>query len=97
VRGIEEEATAERQKTGVTPPGPVAVCAKHPHDRPNKVKKSPAPLFHAATRRVRDELYQAYAAFVAAFRDAAEKLRAGDLTAAFPPGSFPPAMPWVGG
>ncbi|HEX7181154.1 MAG TPA: transposase [Thermoanaerobaculia bacterium] len=97
VSGIEEEAAAERERSGVSPPGPAAVCAKHPHDRPSKVKKSPAPLFHAATRRVRDDLYQMYAAFVAAFRDAAEKLRAGDLTAVFPPGSFPPALPWVGG
>ncbi|HEX7184587.1 MAG TPA: transposase [Thermoanaerobaculia bacterium] len=96
VQGIEEEAAAEREKTGVSPPGPAAVCAKHPHDRPNKLKKSPAPLFHAATRRVRNELYQMYAAFVAAFRDAAEKLRAGDLTAAFPPGaSHPLCRGWV--
>jgi hypothetical protein len=34
---------------------------------------------------------------VAAFRDAAEKLRVGDRSAAFPAGSFPPALPFVGG
>jgi hypothetical protein len=28
---------------------------------------------------------------------AADKLRAGDRNAAFPPGSFPPALPYVGG
>jgi len=37
-------------------------------------------------------LYEAYAWFVAAFRDASEKLRAGDRAARFPPGSFPPAL-----
>ena len=36
-----------------------------------------------------------YAWFVPAFRDASEKLQAGDLTAKFPPGSFPPALPFV--
>jgi len=34
-------------------------------------------------------------AFVAAFREAAEKLRAGERGALFPAGSFPPAMPFV--
>jgi hypothetical protein len=38
-----------------------------------------------------------YFRFVAAFRDAAERLRAGDLGARFPPGSFPPALPFVPG
>ena len=43
------------------------------------------------------ELWEAYAWFVAAFREAAEKLRAGDRNAAFPIGSFPPGLPFVGG
>jgi hypothetical protein len=43
------------------------------------------------------ELYEGYAWFVAAFRQAAEKLKAGDRSAAFPTGSFPPALPFVGG
>jgi hypothetical protein len=42
------------------------------------------------------ELWVAYAWFVATFRQALEKLRAGDRTAVFPSGSFPPAMPFVG-
>lgn len=33
--------------------------------------------------------------FLAAFRDAAEKLKEGDRLARFPLGSFPPAMPFV--
>jgi hypothetical protein len=41
-------------------------------------------------------LWSLYAEFVARFRDAAEKLRAG-FEAAFPPGSFPPALPFVPG
>jgi hypothetical protein len=38
-----------------------------------------------------------YSCFVAAFRDAAEKLRLGDRTASFPAGSFPPALPFAAG
>jgi hypothetical protein len=40
-------------------------------------------------------LWEAYAFFVAAFREAAEKLRGGDRSAEFPPGSFPPRLPFV--
>ncbi|MFL6260879.1 MAG: hypothetical protein ACJ76Y_14315 [Thermoanaerobaculia bacterium] len=38
----------------------------------------------------------AYALFVAAYRAAAEKLRAGIRDVVFPQGSFPPPMPFVG-
>lgn len=43
------------------------------------------------------ELYEVYARFVAALREAAEQLQAGNRQAASPAGSFPPAPPWVGG
>jgi hypothetical protein len=60
-------------------------------------KKSAAPLFHAATKRVRKELYGAYYAFLAAYGEASARWRAGDLTAVFPVGSFPPAPRFVSG
>jgi hypothetical protein len=44
----------------------------------------------------RRELRDAYALFVAAYRAAAEKLRAGIRDVVFPRGSFPPPMPFVG-
>jgi hypothetical protein len=46
---------------------------------------------------VRDELRAACFEFVAAFREAAEKLKAGLFPVVFPAGSFPPALPFVGG
>ena len=49
------------------------------------------------SQKIRRELYEGYAWFVATFRSAAEKLKAGDRTVAFPTGSFPPALPFVGG
>lgn len=93
---IESKAQAEREKTEMQPLGPEAIRAQHPHTRPNRIKKSPAPLFHAWSKRAYRELYEAYGRFVAAFRSAAEKLKAGDRTAMFPEGSFPPALPFVG-
>jgi REP element-mobilizing transposase RayT len=95
VAEIEGEFAAQRAKTGNQPLGVAAVLGQHPHDRPQRSKKSPAPFVHAASKHVRRELYNAYRAFVAAYRSAAEKLRAGDSTARFPAGSFPPALPFV--
>ena len=72
-----------------------AILAQEPHSKPLRSKKSPAPRFHAFRKSVRRELYEAYAWFVAAFRYASEKLRSANLTAKFPGGSFPPALPFV--
>jgi len=94
---IEAEAAAYRQRTGSQVLGSTAVRSQVPFDRPKKSKKSPAPLFHAASKAVRQELYGMYRWFVVAFRSAAEKLRAGDRTVSFPTGSFPPALPFVAG
>jgi hypothetical protein len=50
---------------------------------------------HAATKAARKAMWEAYGWFVAAFRDAADKLKVGDRNAAFPAGSFPPGLPFV--
>jgi REP element-mobilizing transposase RayT len=97
VQEIEEEAAAKRKQSGIQPLGRKAILAQHPHHCPEEVKKSPAPRIHAASQAVRRCFYEAYSWFVAAFRDAAAKLRAGDRMASFPAGSFPPALPFVGG
>ncbi|HKI06031.1 MAG TPA: hypothetical protein VKK31_28895, partial [Thermoanaerobaculia bacterium] len=94
---IETEAAARREQSGSQVLGVSAVLAQQPLDHPQRSKKSPAPLFHAATKAVRQELYEAYGWFVAAYREAAEKLRAGDRTVSFPLGSFPPALPFEAG
>lgn len=95
VREIEENAAAERKKEGVEPLGVEQICAQEPEMRPETLDKSPAPFIHAATKKARKMLYEAYAAFVAVYREAADKLKKGDSSAAFPPGSFPPHLPFV--
>jgi REP element-mobilizing transposase RayT len=97
VSEIEGEAAARRERTGAQPLGPAAILAQNPQGQPSKTKRSPAPAVHAATLAVRRELRNAYFWFVAAYRDAAEKLRAGERDPAFPAGCFPPALPFVGG
>ena len=94
---IEARAAAMREATRRPALGAAAIRAQNRHDRPAKPKKSPAPLFHAASKRVRLELYRAYGEFLGAYRTAAEKLRAGVRDVVFPAGCFPPALPWVSG
>jgi hypothetical protein len=92
VHQIEAEAAAKRAAAGTEPMGHDAILRQSPTTQPGKTKKSLAPRFHAFTKRVRHELYEAYAWFVASFREAAEKLRACDRNARFPTGSFPPGL-----
>ncbi len=66
-----------------------------PTYRPSKLKRRPAPMFHCASKAMRRILYEAYSWFVLAYREACARLKAGNLTAAFPPGSFPPPRPFV--
>ena len=97
VAQIEEDAAAERKRTGAEPLGLEAIRAQHPHTRPERMKKSPAPRVHAFRREVRRQLYEAYSWFLGEYRKAAEKLKAGDPAPHFPRGCFPPASPFVYG
>jgi REP element-mobilizing transposase RayT len=95
VKEIDADAAAERKRTGRGPLGPAAILRQHPHTCPNQTKKSSAPRFHAASKAAREAFRKAYALFLAAFREAAERLKAGDRTARFPNGCFPPGLPFV--
>ena len=94
---IEQEAAAARKRTGAHPLGAAKILAQHPWTRPERVKKSPAPLLHAASKAVRQIFYEGFALLVAAYRTAADKLKRGDPNPGFPAGCFPPALPFVGG
>jgi hypothetical protein len=58
-------------------------AAAHPSEPDQEV----APPLHTASRRAYLELREAYSRFIAVFRDAAEKLKAGDRLASFPDGT----------
>ena len=72
-----------------------AILRQDPHTRPNQTKKSPAPAYHAATKAARESFWESYSAFVAAYREAAERRKAGEWPVRFPLGSFPPGLPFV--
>ena len=97
VAEIDAEAAARHRRERTVPLGVAGLLRQEPHDRPRKSNWSPAPLVHAASRRARLELRAAYYEFVAAFRGAAEKLKAGCRDVAFPAGCFPPSLPFCRG
>jgi hypothetical protein len=59
--------------------GAAAIRKQNPHDQQQRSKKSAPPLFHAASKRVSDDPGAEYYAFLAAFRETAERLKAGIL------------------
>jgi hypothetical protein len=97
VGDLESQAAQARKAAGIQVLGVAAILSQDPQNRPAKLAHSPAPLVHAATKAARNFFYQTYAAFVSAFRIATEALRRGQRDAPFPPGSFPPALPFVAG
>ncbi|MGH7489070.1 MAG: hypothetical protein ACREMY_26225, partial [bacterium] len=97
VASVEADAALRRRESGRSVIGVEAILAKDPQHRPARLSRSPAPLLHAFTKAARKAFYEAYSWFVSLFRNAAEKLKAGDRTAPFPAGSFPPGLPFVPG
>ena len=89
-RVIEE---GRRLRDGRPVLGKKTVLAQHPHDKPLHSDRSPAPAVHAATKAIRVMLRAAYWQFLAAFREAAHRLRHGDRLVRFPLGAFPPPLP----
>lgn len=93
VRRIERSATAARQGRRVV--GVRRILATDPHFRPDNEDESPAPPCHASSPREKEVYMSKYETFVAIFRRAAMRLRAGALDTLFPPYSFPPGRPFV--
>ena len=89
------EAKALKRETGREPLGREAVLRQDPYRAAVGSTRSPAPLVHAASRRVRLAYREAYRLFTLAYRRAAEQLRAGLTSVAFPEGCFPPPGPFL--
>src|SRR4030095_14441297 len=92
---IEADAWRLERESGRAPMGADRVRRQNPHEVPQHSKRSPAPRVHAASKAVRQVMIAGYRAFVAAYRRAAERLKAGVLDVEFPAGCFPPPRPYV--
>ena len=95
VREIEEQTAQMHKDNGTRPIGARAIQRQKPHDKPKAFKPSPAPIIHAANRETFWAMYNARQAKVAAYRDAAGRLKRGDTDVEFPEGCFPPRLPFA--
>lgn len=95
VSDIERKHHASRVETGSGVTGARAVLRRDPHARPARSKRAPAPRFHAKTREAWLALRESVQIFAEEFRAATDLLNAGDPEPRFPPGSFPPNLPYV--
>jgi REP element-mobilizing transposase RayT len=96
IRDAEEEARRDRERRGVEIIGREEICRRDPQTRPNRVKVSPAPPVHAASKKARNEWREAFGMFLLAYREAARLLKKGVKDVPFPEGCFPPGLPFVG-
>ncbi len=92
---IEEEGERERQQTGKRSLGVEKILNADPHHRPDQVKKSSKPRFHALTPKVFELLWQAWSEVISAFREASARLLSGEREVEFPEGTFPPHLPFI--
>ena len=97
VSQIEAHAARRHARDGTRPLGTAAVCRVHPHQRPDPPERPLRPWVHAASRRERRVFVEAFRRFVEAYREASRRFRDGEWGVEFPPGSFPPARPFVPG
>jgi hypothetical protein len=95
IRQIVEQAARARRRSSMRSMGRDAILRQNPHAQPRQMNRRPSPPCHAASRKWRRRLRESYALFLATYRRASDLLRAGDLTARFPPGCFPPPLPFV--
>ena len=95
VEQIEHDTVEMHRANGTKPAGPKWVMRQKPHRVPKAMKRSPAKKFLAAFGHNIAELRRAYREFVARYREASARLRSGDRMVAFPPGCFPPRLPFV--
>jgi REP element-mobilizing transposase RayT len=86
IRAIEEQAARQYQ----TVLGALGVMRQKPHHRPARSKRSPQPLCHTTIPELFEAFRERLRGFLAEFRQASARLRAGDLTAVFPEGAIKP-------
>lgn len=95
VQEIESTATERRKKTGKRPFGVRKILSQPAKSRPPKVARSPAPLVHASTRLGAIRFVARYKRFLRRYREASDRLLAGDAAAIrdFPSRCFLPRPP----
>ncbi|MFQ5472879.1 MAG: transposase [Dehalococcoidia bacterium] len=95
VHEIEQKTAQMHQENGTRPLGMDAIQRRDPHHRPKELKSSPAPKFHASNPEDYRALLDARKEKLAAYREAAARLKKGKTDVSFPEDCFPPPLPYV--
>jgi hypothetical protein len=96
VADIERETRKKFSRGGRRVLGVRSILKQHPHRRPGKIKKKPAPLFHCSNPDKWKEYRDDYRWFVQLYQTASKRLRSGDLSVCFPKNCFPPRLAFSG-
>ncbi|MEM1180260.1 MAG: transposase [Acidobacteriota bacterium] len=92
ILAIEKETLERHRRSGTAPAGAEAVTRRRAHDRPKHFRPMPRPHFHASKELLR-VLTDGFRLFLTAYRRAADRLAAGELSVVFPDNCFPPRCP----
>jgi len=89
---IVQETEQRHRAQGTRPLGRRRILRQRPHTWPRRVRRTPAPRFHAASFEIRKMLEAMYWAFLDLRAEALEALRAGRLPVRFPAHGIPPPL-----
>lgn len=92
---IETETRRKHRDNHTRPLGKKSVLRQHPHKVPVSMKRARARRFLAAAGESISDLMQAYRDFLTSYREAAKRLRDGEVDVVFPAGCFPPRLPFA--
>lgn len=95
IEEVEAEGRAMHKRNGTRPLGVAAVLARDPESRPMQVERRPCPWFHVLDPELRKALYAALTWVTVQYREAAERLKAGDRNARFPLHTFASSLGFV--
>jgi len=80
VDAIEQDRSLSRKSVL----GRKRILNQRPHERPREVKRTPRPLCHASSSEAREGFRELYRSFLAKFKEASRRWRAGQLRVEFP-------------
>jgi REP element-mobilizing transposase RayT len=86
----EQELARDRRRTRSRLPTRKQLVTQDWHAAPRAPKRGPRPLCHASDPEVRQTYLADFLAFVAAFRDACERVLQGEVGVTFPDWCYPP-------
>ena len=94
LESIEKAGRRQRAREGKKPLGVKKILSQDPQHRPSELESTSVSRFHTSSREALEALRAEWRNFLSLYRTATEALKRGE-EAHFPPGCFPPGLPFV--